>query len=72
MKSLLTIVILSLLMGLPFGLALAKETTTLDEKVYSEKAHVRVFVDEKNGNVCYYRVHGGGISCLPCSFCTGD
>ncbi len=43
----------------------AKETTTLDEKIEGTKAHVRVFVDEKHLNVCYYRVHGGGISCLP-------
>ena len=48
----------------------AKETTTLDEKLEGVKAHVQVFVDEKHGNVCYYRRHGDGISCLPCTFCT--
>ncbi len=42
----------------------AKETTTLDEKLEGVKVHVRVFVDEKHGNVCYYRRHGDGISCL--------
>lgn len=65
MKSLLAIVILSLLMGLPFGLALAKETTALDEKLDGTKAHIRVFIDEEHNNVCYYRRHGGGIACLP-------
>ena len=43
----------------------SKETTTLDEKVAGTKVHVRVFVDEKHLNVCYYRRHGDGISCLP-------
>ena len=43
----------------------SKETTTLDEKLEGTKVHVRVFVDEKHGNVCYYRRHGDGISCLP-------
>ena len=66
MKSLLTIVILSLLMGLPFGLALAKETTTLEEatnRTHSDR-NVVVFKDKKNGYICYYRKTADGISCV--------
>ena len=43
----------------------SKEPTTLDEKINGTKVHVRVFVDEKHKNVCYYRQHGSGLSCLP-------
>ena len=67
MKSLLIIVLLSLVMGLPFGLSLSKEMTTLEEattRKHSDR-NVSVFVDKERGYVCYYRKTADGISCVP-------
>lgn len=64
LQSVMIIVGLSLMMGLPFGLALAKETTSLDEAL-DRPVKVEKFVDKENGVACYWNNrHPQHLSCV--------
>ena len=71
MKSLLTIVILSLLMGLPFGLALSQNTANAHNTGYNKHTIAQEFhshYDAQYDVYCGWRHAFEGMSCVKVGF----